>query len=131
MIKTGVDGELRYQGKKVAKVRAWSLSINRETLDDSCLGESDRTYVPGMRNASGSATILYDPDDKGTTAILNSIFSNSSNSKEIDFLLNRSKLDGGLKCAGFVISVGASVSVGAATACEVSFQVSGPVEGRF
>lgn len=131
MIKTGVDGELRYQGKKVAKVRAWSLTINRETIENSCLGESDRTYVPGMRNASGSATILYDPDDKGTTAILNSIFSNSRNSKEIDFLLNRSKFDGGLKCAGFVISVGASVSVGAATACEVSFQVSGPVEGRF
>ena len=131
MIRTGVDGELRYQGKKVAKVRAWSLNVNREVIDDSCIGETDRTYIPGMRNASGSATVLYDPDDQGTTAILNSIFSNSRNSKEIDFLLNRTKVDGGLKCAGFVTSVGTSVSVGAATACEVSFQVSGPVEGRF
>lgn len=131
MVRTGVDGELRFQGKTIAKVRSWSLNITRQAIDDSCLGSVDRTFVPGMRSASGSASILYDPDDKPTARVLNSILKNSTDDYEIDFVFDRKKFGGGFKCPGFITNLSTSVNVGAATACEVTFQVSGEIEGSF
>ena len=131
MVRTGVDGELRYQGKKIAKVRSWSINIQRQSIDDSCLGEIDRSFIPGMRSATGSASILYDPDDTPTTRILNSILRNSPDSYEVEFLFDKNKVDGGITCSGFITNMSTSVNVGAATACEISFQASGKIEGSF
>lgn len=131
MVKTGVDGELRYNGKKVAKVRSWSLNVQRQAIDDSCLGSFDRTYVPGMRSATGSASILYDADDSATRQILNSVLKNSTDAQELDFIFDRKKVGGGFECQGFITNLSASVNIGAATACEITFQVSGKIEGSF
>ena len=60
---TGAHGALKYEGRTVGKCRDWSLNINRDALEDTCLGENDRTYVKGLRGAAGSATMFYDPAD--------------------------------------------------------------------
>ena len=75
---TGSTGALRYNNNKVAKVRSWSLTINKDALEDTCLGTYDRSYVQGLYGATGSATILYDPGDVPGSDLLNSIFDNSS-----------------------------------------------------
>ena len=126
---TGAHGALKYEGRTVGKCRDWSLNINRDALEDTCLGENDRTYVKGLRGAAGSATILYDPADTTAAALLNSIFDNNS-SDDVQFVFNEPS-GGAFKCKAFLTSMSPSVATGDVQAVAVSFQVSGPIEGRY
>lgn len=130
MVLTGADGQLKYLGAIVGKVRDWSITINKDALEDTCLGVNDRTYVGGLRGTSGSATILYDPGNLSARNFLNSILNDSTTEDNVDFVFN--KADGAsFSCNGFLTSVSPSVSVGAVQAVSVSFQVSGKPKGVF
>jgi hypothetical protein len=131
---TGADGELLYGTTRVAKVRDWSLTVNKDAIEDTCLGNYDRTYVEGLRGTTGSATILYDPSKSTTNALLNTIFATEDKTQTLTFKMNRNGFtDGGgtFVCSGFLTSVSPSVSVGSAQAVSVTFQVSGAVNGGF
>ena len=126
---TGADGQLKYNGAPVAKCREWSISVSKDALETTCLASYDRTYVEGLRGATGSATLLYDPQESNSNALMNSVFRNDA-SDELSFILNRK--DGQqFICSGFLTSVSPSVSVGAVQAVSVSFQVSGKPIGNF
>lgn len=127
---TGSNGELRYNGLRIAKCREYSLEIARESLETTTLGSYDRSYVPGIRGTSGTATVIYDRDDAGTVAILNSIFTNSTDIGSLTFVFNTSD-NTSLEIEAFVTQVSAPVSVGAVTTCSVSFQASGSFNGTF
>ena len=126
---TGAQGALKYEGKAVGKCRDWTLNINRDALEDTCLGDNDRTYVMGLRGASGAATVLYDPNDADGRALLNSIFDNDS-STAVEFVFNE-PAGGRFQCSAFLTSISPAVTTGEVQAVAVSFQVSGPIDGRY
>ena len=126
---TGAQGAMKYNGSTVAKVRSWSLTVNRDALEDTCIGSDDRSYVKGLRGASGNATVLYDPEDEAGRALLNSIFDNSA-SDDVEFVFNNST-GSRFKCTALLTTVNPSVSVGDVQAVSLSFQVSGPIDGRY
>ena len=129
MVLTGADGQLKYQGATVGKVRDWSVTVSRDALEDTCLGDYDRTYVPGLRGTTGTATVLYDPDNSTAAQFINSIFGTSADDT-VDFVFNR--LDNqSFQCRGFVTNISSNVSVGAVQAVSVSFQVCGKPSGAF
>ena len=131
---TGADGQLKYNKKTVAKVRDWSLTVNKDALEDTCLGAYDRTYIEGLRGATGSASLLYDPSESTANDLLNSVFQTEGKTEELTFIMNRKGFSNGggtFICNGFITNISPSVSVGAAQAVSVSFQVSGPIEGNF
>ena len=127
---TGSTGALRYNNSKAAKVRSWSLTINKDALEDTCLGTHDRSYVQGLRGATGSATLLYDPADTVGSSLLNSIFDNNSEGDPCEFVFN-DPAGGAFKCSAFLTTINPSVSVGDVQAVSVNFQVTGPIEGRY
>lgn len=129
MVLTGADGQLKYQGSTVGKVRDWSVTVSRDALEDTCLGDYDRTYVPGLRGSTGTATVLYDPENVVATQFINSIFGNSADDA-VDFVFNRHD-NQSFTCRGFVTNVSTNVSVGAVQAVSVSFQISGKPSGAF
>lgn len=61
---SGKDGTLTYgpNSVAVAKVSSWSFSSSVDTLETTALTDGDRSYVPGLRQFSGSATIFYYDD---------------------------------------------------------------------
>lgn len=59
---SGKDGTLTYNGTAVAKVSNWSVSSQVDPLETTALTDSDRSFVPGIRSISGSATIFYYDD---------------------------------------------------------------------
>lgn len=126
---TGAHGALKYEGRTVAKCRSWSLTINRDALEDTCIGTDDRSYVKGLRGASGNATVLYDPADSNGAALLNSIFDNSA-SDDVEFVFNDPS-GGRFKCTAILTTVNPTVSVGDVQAVSLSFQVSGAIDGRY
>jgi hypothetical protein len=127
---TGSNGELRYNGTRIAKCREFSIDISRDALDSSVLGSYDRTFIEGMRGATGSATILYDEDDPATVALINNIFSNSREDQAFAMYLNTTS-NKALSFNALTTQVSTPVRVGDVTACSVSFQVSGPIDGTF
>ncbi len=131
---TGADGQLLSGNQAFAKCRDWSISINRDALEDTCLGDFDRTYVEGLRGTTGSATLLYDPSNSVANNFLNTILDDTGNTQEVTFKLNRRELGNGggaFTCTGFLTSVSPSISVGDVQAVSVSFQVSGKPSGEF
>lgn len=126
---TGANGALKYQGQTVAKCRSWSLNIRRDAIEDTCIGQDDRTYIKGLRGATGSATVLYDPSDSAGTALLNSIFNNNA-SDDVQFVFN-DQAGGRFAGTAILTTVNPTVSVGDAQAVSLSFQVSGPIDGRY
>ena len=72
---TGFEGALYYEGAQIAHVRNWSVTVTRDVLETTGLGDGDRTYVQGLRGATGTATILYDDEvSVGEYSLWNEIF---------------------------------------------------------
>ena len=132
---TGADGRLVYNGLALAKIREWSLTVTKDALEETCLGDFDRTYVEGLRNTTGAATVLYDPSISVANTFLNTIFGNEEEPVELTFELNsKNKTLGGgnFVTKGFLTSVSPSTSVGSVSAVSINFQVNGkPVTGGF
>lgn len=62
-IKTGRLGRVRYAPSGVispagyitlASINAWKLSLKTDYEDVSCFGDTNKVYVPGLRDVSGS-----------------------------------------------------------------------------
>ena len=49
--------------RPLAKVRSWSLSQSNTALETTTLQDTDRTYVPGLRTYTGSASFYYFPNN--------------------------------------------------------------------
>ena len=137
MILTGADGLLKYGSGACVKVRNWSLNISRDAIDVSCLNTFDREYVAGLRSATGSATLYYDPTQTTDRALLNSIFDDNSDCagttclETVQFILNNCGGPGNFTADAIITNVSPAVEVGAATAVQVSFQISGAIDGEF
>ena len=129
MILTGADGQLKHNGVIISKVRNWSMTINKAAIETTTLGLYDRTYINGLRGATGSASLFFDPSDNEATAFLNTI-TTQSNEEKVEFIFDRLN-DEEITGEGFLTSIGATVSVGEAQACEIQFQFSGPVQGSY
>lgn len=71
---TGRTGKLEFWDgsayKPVAKIRDWSLETSLELLSTTAIDSTVTTYTPGMKSASGSATLLYYRLEAGESATL-------------------------------------------------------------
>jgi hypothetical protein len=101
-------------------VRDASIDISRDTLETTNLGESSRTYVTGLRGATGSATLLYE------NSLLDDVYAkiNTDSQSAITATLT---LTTGKTISGSVLitSVGSTVTVGDVTSTNVAFTFTG------
>lgn len=124
---SGKDGTLTYNGNSVAKVSSWSFSSSVDTLETTALKDSDRSYVPGLRQCSGSATIFY--YDDAPKPLLQRIVGTSAVS-ESDII--GIKLGwGGKSISGNVIITSGELNcaVGEVMQASIQFQFTGPLTG--
>lgn len=124
---SGKNGTLTYNGNSVAKVSNWSFSSSVDTLETTAISDSERSYVPGLRQATGSATIFY--YDDAPKPLLERIIGTSAVS-ESDILLL--KLGWGSKYVqGNVIITSGELNcaVGEVMQATVQFQFTGAVTG--
>jgi hypothetical protein len=56
---TGRTGSLVYASKPVAKIRDWSLETTVELLSTNTIDSAVNTFTPGVKGATGSATLMY------------------------------------------------------------------------
>lgn len=127
---TGANGALTWQGQVVARCRSWTLDIAKDALEDTCLGSFNRTYIEGLRGATGSAVVLYDPSDSTVVSLLNRILQDEVDSNAIGFVLN-TRANQTLECNALITSQSTPMSIGEATAVSISIQVTGPIVGGY
>lgn len=130
-VKTSATAELRFNGTAVAKVRDVTLNINRDALDTTGIGQSDRTYEYGIRNTNGSGTLLYDSSNTATRDLMNRILSDANDESRITLVLDGGSSLGTVSGDVVLTQVGVGVSVGDVVVVPVSFSVSGKPSGNF
>ena len=131
---TGRDGVMQLAGTTLAKVVNFAVSSNLETLETTTLGDSVRSYSPGVTGYSGSATLLYYKDDNsainagglldklyrtGTTGV------SSSDTVELTFRWVDGTDNNDIKLTAYITSASIGAATGDIVRAEVSFQGTG------
>ena len=121
MAVTSTTGNFSITGlNSTVVVRDASVDISRDTLETTNLGDSSRTYVTGLRGASGSATLLYE------NSLLDDVYAkiNTDSQGAITATLT---LTTGKTISGDVLitSVGSTVTVSDVTSTNVAFTFTG------
>lgn len=129
---TGKDGRLLLNDVEQIKVTNWSLTGNLEMLETTGLGDSQRTYAPGVQEFSGSATLLYYNDGTGrndaATALRNLLRTtgvSDSNTVDMRLRLIEGSTNHDVRLTAYITSVTFGASVGEVSSAQISFQGTG------
>lgn len=115
------------------KVRDWSLDTTVELLSTTVLGEHANTFHPGLKGATGSATLLYYKKETGDTGpefteLLNRVqfVGPVTPAKDITLILNvgTGAFDD-IKFTAYITSANISVSTTELTTVAFNFTVNG------
>jgi hypothetical protein len=129
--KTSATAELRIDGAAIAKVRDVSITFARDALEDTGIGQFDRTYVYGVRNTTGTGTLLYDAADAATKTVINRLLNDSESTNSISMVLDTNVAEGTLTGDALLTQAGTSVSVGDVVSIPISFTFTGKPNGTY
>ena len=129
---TGRDGHLLIDGIEQIKVSNWTLTGSLEVLETTTLGESQRSYAPGVQEFNGSATLLYYKDDAGrndAATALKKVLRVSGVSSSDTVTMRLRLVDGAsnsdVQLTAYITSVTFGASVGEVSSAQISFQGTG------
>nr|BDD46113.1 hypothetical protein 12 [bacterium] len=134
---SGLDGQLYLNNRKVGKVQNWSLNATQAVLDTTCLEDTDRTLINGVRSASGSCRVFYHSSGNASDFIDNIIkpgaqdyeAGSTTQSQTVTFKLN---VDANkyVEVFAWITGVTMGSAVGEVTAVDVTFEVSGHAKSQ-
>ncbi len=135
---TGRTGSLSYGGKPVAKIRDWSLETSVELLSTNAIDSVVNTFTPGVKSASGSATLMYYRLETGEsasktefTSLLGQIMRTGAvtESQRVQLELNVGGGDADdITFYAYITSAQLSVSTGELSVVPIQFTVDGDFE---
>lgn len=105
---TGRSGSLVFDSKPIAKIRDWSVETTVELLSTNTIDSAVNTFTPGVKGATGSATLMYYRLEAGESATLN----------QFTTLLNKIMRGGAISTADRVLL---ELNVGGAAADDIKF----------
>jgi hypothetical protein len=132
---TGRSGSLVFNSKPVAKIRDWSLETTVELLGTNTIDSVSNTFTPGVKGATGSATLLYYRLESGQsatytefTALLGKIQKTGAIT-ESDRVLLALNVGGGanddIRFNAYITSASVSVATGELSSVPIQFTVDG------
>jgi hypothetical protein len=129
---TGKDGRLLIDGTEQIKVTNWTLTGSLEMLETTSLGESQRTYTPGIQEFNGSATLLYYNDGTGRNDAAIALkkvlrISGVSDGDTVDMRLRlvEGSTNHDVRLTTYITSVTFGASVGEVSSAQINFQATG------
>jgi hypothetical protein len=132
---TGRSGSLTFDGKKVAKIRDWSVETTVELLSTNSIDSTVNTFTPGVKGATGSATLMYYRLEAGEsetktefTALLSKIMQKGG-IETADRVFLELNVGGGaaddIKMYAYITSAQVSVSTGELSVVPIQFTMDG------
>lgn len=61
----GKDGIVKIGSNAIGEIRSYSIEQTMDTIEDSTMGDADRTYVASLKSFSGSMDVYFDDTDTG------------------------------------------------------------------
>ena len=132
---TGRSGSLVFNGKPVAKIRDWSVETTLELLSTNSIDSTVNTFTPGVKGATGSATLMYYKLEAGESAtkteftqLLNKIMrlGTISENQRVFLVLNvGGGADDDIKFDAYITSAQVSVSTGELSVVPIQFTMDG------
>lgn len=129
---TGKDGRLLLDGVEQVKVTNWSLTGSLEMLETTSIGDSQRSYAPGVQEFNGSATLLYYNDGTGrndaSTALrkvlrVDGVTEGDTVDMRLRLLEGNTNHD--VQLTAYITSVSLGASVGEVSSAQINFQATG------
>jgi hypothetical protein len=114
----GSDGTVHVGTDAVAEIRSWSLESTADTIEDSVMGDSARTYQVGLASWSASVDCYWDDDDTAQTAL-------TAGASVSLTLYPEGTAAGGTKYTGTALVTSVSTSSSFDGMLEVSFSATG------
>ena len=62
---TGSEGTIKIGSTVLGELRSYTLEQTSDTIEDSSMGDTVRTYKAGLKASSGSASVFFDEADAG------------------------------------------------------------------
>jgi hypothetical protein len=121
------QAEIKWNGTVLGLARDISLSISKDALETTTLANRDRTYVGGLRGATGTCSLLFDDTDTLVASLLNRITGNASTTEDGSLTFNFAADGARFILPVLITSVGMTASSGDLVTAEVEFQVTGPL----
>lgn len=132
---TGRSGSLVFDGKRVAKIRDWSLETSVELLSTNTIDSAVNTFTPGVKSATGSATLVYyrlEPGESATftqfTALLSKVMKKGAIT-DSDKVLLELNVGGAaaddLRFNAFIANAQIAVSTGELSVVPIQFTMDG------
>ena len=119
---SGKDGSLVWQGSTTTRVRNWTLSSTLDALEVTDLGDDARAYIPGLKSATGTATIFYHDDNSSLRAILdNCITTGSGSAGSLSLRWGTRKID----MSVIVTAANITCTTGEVMTADITFQMTG------
>lgn len=132
---TGRSGSLVFNGKPVAKIRDWSLDTTVELLSTNSIDSAVNTFTPGVKGATGSATLMYYRLESGESATLTQFtdlltkIMRTGAVAETDRVLLELNVGGGaaddIRLNAYITSAQVSVSTGELSVVPIQFTMDG------
>ena len=118
---TGSDGVILVGSDQIAEVRSYSIDETMDTLEDTAMGDTSRTYKTSLKSFSGSADVFFDDTD---TAGQGALTVGSEVTLNVQFEGNTS---GDHKMSGTVLITGRTISASfdGMVEASISFQGTG------
>ena len=121
-IYSGKDGSFEVDDSPVGRVRSWSLSSSVETLEVTDLGDEARSYIPGLKSATGSASLIYHDDNTEISDVLDDcITTGTPGLAKLELIWGTKKLE----FNAYITSANITCSVGEVMSADISFTMSG------
>ena len=100
----GKEGTVQVGSNAIAEIRGFSIDETIDTVEDTSMGDSSKTYLASIKDFSGSVDVLYDETDtNGQTAL------SVGSSVTLNFA-PEGTTSGDVKLTGTAIVTGKSVS---------------------
>ena len=66
----GKEGTVQVGSNAITEIRSFSIEESIDTVEDTSMGDSSKTYLASIKDFSGSVDVLYDETDtNGQTAL--------------------------------------------------------------
>jgi hypothetical protein len=129
-VANSIHAELRFRGRKIAKVRNVDMQTQRATLEAGGIGDVDQEYGYGKRTTSGSATLLYKTDDPATVELMNRIFDDDEQPDELQMIIYKGS-NRSISGPALISQQGLAISTGDNTQVSISFVINGKPDRMF
>jgi len=119
----GKDGTVKIGANTVAEIKSFSLDQTSDTVEDTAMGDSMKSYKVGQGDASGSITCHFDETDTSGQGAM-------TNGASVSLALYPEGADSGdtyYTMTALITSVGISVDMGGIVERSFGFQVTAGV----